>query len=155
MYFKIAVACISSLNWSALTWSARGRARLSVARVAPKSAGRRKFTQLMTNHVFRHKDRHMLAAVMHSDRQTNKIRCNRRPPRPGLNRSFASTNVNGFHLLSKVVINKRPLSNRSRHRLRTFLPAPPSDDHRIRTFIYSCFVALGGYSPRCHRMSAP
>ena len=55
------------------------------SRVALERARRRKFTELVSDHVLSHIDRNVTLAVVHAERQTDHVRRNRRTSRPGLN----------------------------------------------------------------------
>lgn len=66
------------------------------------------FTQLVANHVFCHKHRNVLAAVMHGKRVTDEVRDDRRATRPGLDNLLVCAFVHLDHLFHEVIINKEP-----------------------------------------------
>src|SRR6476660_9535381 len=61
-----------------------------------KGSGRRKFAQLMANHVLSHKHRIKYLAVMHQERVTHKVRSNHRSARPSLNGSLGTGGIGHF-----------------------------------------------------------
>src|SRR6185369_2336651 len=86
-YFALAVASIVSL----VTYLLFGRRSRDLAclfhlraRVALERSRRRKLTELVAHHVFRHVDRQMAFAVVHSEREPNHVRRDRRATRPCL-----------------------------------------------------------------------
>jgi hypothetical protein len=64
--------------------------------VAFKSAGRRKFTEFVTDHIFRHVDRQKRPTVVHVDGKTNEVRGDSRPAGPSI-QSFTRIIPLGFH----------------------------------------------------------
>src|ERR1035437_4428859 len=74
-----------------------------------------KFTQLMTNHVFRNVHRNVLFTVMYSNRQTYKLRQHRRTARPGFYRALIIGCAYCLNLLEQMCINKWTFFNGTCH----------------------------------------
>ncbi len=73
--------------------------------MASKEAGRRKFAELMANHLLRHIHRHMFVTVMYCNGVANHIRGNHGPPGPGFDEFFIPGTVESINLLLKMIIN--------------------------------------------------
>ncbi len=67
-----------------------------------KHARRRKFAELVTNHVFGHENRLEILSVMNQKRVADKIRRYHRAPRPGLDRFLRARIVHLIDLLQKM-----------------------------------------------------
>ena len=73
--------------------------------MAFEGAGQREFTQLVTDHLVRHINRHVLLAVVHSDRQTDEFGQDRRATRPGLDGLLVLVGNRLVDLSREVVVN--------------------------------------------------
>ena len=67
-----------------------------------KYARRRKFAELVTNHVFGHKNRLKNLSVVNQKRVADKIRRHHRTPRPGLNWFLRAGVIHLIDLLQKM-----------------------------------------------------
>ena len=67
-----------------------------------KQTRRRKFTELMTDHVFGHEDGIKRLPIVDQKRMADKIRRNHRAARPGLDRFFPTRIVHLIDLLQKM-----------------------------------------------------
>src|SRR5690606_4177974 len=77
------------------------------------SAG--KFAQFMTNHVFAHEDRDMLATIVYSDGQTDHLRQDHRMRRPMVRRLAIIVIHRRVDLLQEVIKNTRSIFQISWH----------------------------------------
>ena len=93
---------------------------LGAGMTAERSGGN-EFAQLMTNHVFCHIDGNMLAAVMDSDRMTDKGGEDRGAAAPGLENLLLAGLVQFFDSLDKLRGNKRAFFDASAHFLHCLL----------------------------------
>src|SRR5882724_8516824 len=73
-----------------------------LARVTAEQAGDRKLAELVTDHVLRHEDGNMLAAIVNHRRVPDKRREDCRPARPRLNRLLVAARVHIVDLLQKL-----------------------------------------------------
>src|SRR5690554_1322016 len=87
----------------------------SVAGVAAKSARQHEFTQLVAHHVLGYQYGHVLAAVVHGDRQAHHLGGNHRAARPGLDRPPVVVFRGDLDLLQQMKIDERPFFKRSWH----------------------------------------
>src|ERR1700722_1826882 len=95
----------------------RGPLESRFHRVPFKSPRRRKFTQLVSDHLLGDVHRNELLAVVHRQRVPDHVRQNRRTARPGLQNFLFVAGVQAFHLLTQVAIDERSLLQRARHLL--------------------------------------
>jgi hypothetical protein len=83
--------------------------------MASEGPGRRKFTELVTDHLLANEHRHVLAAVVNRQRQANHIRDHHRPAGPG----FDGPTIIGLHrhadFFQEVKVDERTLFQRTRH----------------------------------------
>src|SRR3989344_2302743 len=96
-YFRMAVACMALFLLF--------RRHLAGARVHLERAGRRKFAELVADHVLGNQQRHMLPSIVHRHRQADEIRRDRGAARPGLDRLLAALHARLVHLGGEVRIN--------------------------------------------------
>ena len=82
---------------------------LAFAAVPSEGSRRSKFTQFVTNHIFRDKHFHMVFTVMNHECMADKLRNNRASPRPSLNRLFLATLIQPLHLPIELEVDKRAL----------------------------------------------
>src|ERR1700754_2694684 len=80
---------------------------LLVAGVALVRAGHRELAELVPDHVLVDQHRHVLAAVVDGDGQTDHLRQDHRTTRPGVDRTLVIGGNGGFHLLYEVQVNER------------------------------------------------
>src|SRR6267142_1369604 len=115
-----AAASLSSRRRSAVCLPMSAPSRLLVAGVAVKGAGRREFAELVTDHVLGHQHRDEFVAVVDPEGQPDKLRKDRRPPRPRPDHLVAPGPTRLFRLFEQITIDKWSLPNRACHAL------PPS-----------------------------
>ena len=75
----------------------------------------RKFTQLVSNHVFRDEDGVKNLPIMHQERVTHELRCNGGPARPRLYWTLRSAVVHFVDLLEQVLLNEGTFLEGSAH----------------------------------------
>src|SRR5664280_1294655 len=85
--------------------------------VAAEGPGRRKLTELVTNHALGDEHRDMLTPVVHGDGVAEHVRDHSGPPGPGLDDVLGALVVLHVHPLEQVVVDERPLLQAARHRL--------------------------------------
>src|SRR5437588_8546375 len=113
------------MNSVLLRWCGRG-CRGSSGRLAPGTAmalentGWRKFTQLVADHVLRHKHARELLAVVHQEREADEIRHHGAITRPGLDRLLRSATAHAHGLGQQPLVHVRPLLQRTTHRATPF-----------------------------------
>ena len=73
--------------------------------------GRRELTELVTNHIFRHKDGQEGVSVVDQERHPHELRGHRRTPRPRLDRLAVIRLLRFLDLDQEVLVNKRSLFN--------------------------------------------
>ena len=71
-----------------------------------KHARRRKFTELVTDHVFGHENGLKILSVMNEKRVANKIRRHHRAPRPGLDWFLYARAIHLVDLLQKMQLDE-------------------------------------------------
>ena len=74
-----------------------------------KHARRRKFTELVTDHVLGNENRIKGLSVVHQERVADKIRRHHRAPRPGLDRFLGARAVHFIDLLKKMRLDEGSL----------------------------------------------
>src|SRR5262245_62034641 len=79
----------------------------SVSAVFLECAGRRKFAESMTDHIFGHEHRGENLAVMNVESDADEIRRNHRAPRPGFDRRFGFCVFGLLDFLLQVKIYER------------------------------------------------
>jgi hypothetical protein len=88
-----------------------------VGAVFLKRARQRKFTQLVSHHVFRHKHRVEHLAVVNRERQADKLRRDRRAARPGLDRRFLIRRLRLLDFFQQATLNKLTFFNLTSHKI--------------------------------------
>src|SRR5439155_16253098 len=83
-----------------------------------ENARRGKLAQPVAHHVLRHEDRVEYFAVMHVEGQPDKIRCDHRTARPGLDRGLRFRFFRRLDLVHQMMVNERTFLNRASHRIR-------------------------------------
>src|SRR5262245_44311641 len=81
--------------------------------VALENPGRRELAELVADHVLGDEHRHVLAAVVHGDREADHVRQDHRAPRPGLDRAAVVLVPRRLHLLREVQVHERALLQRT------------------------------------------
>ena len=81
-----------------------------------KHTRRRKFTELVADHVFGHENGLKILSVMNEKRVANKIRRHHRAPRPGLDRFFGARVVHLVDLIQKMRLDEGSFFQRSSHK---------------------------------------
>src|SRR5690606_16643566 len=89
--------------------------RLVVSRVSLERPGRREFAELVADHVLRHVNRHMLAAVIDGKRMSDKFGENGGTARPRLDDRLLVGLVQFLHFLHQVVVTERPFLQAASH----------------------------------------
>src|SRR3546814_10120884 len=87
--------------------------RLLVRSVALERTGQRELAELVTDHVLVDVNGNVLAAVVHSDRQTDELGQDRGTTRPGLDRLLVFARDGRVHLLDEVGVDKRAFLDRT------------------------------------------
>ena len=72
----------------------------------PKHACRRKFAELMSNHVFGDKNGGKRFPVVYQKRVADKVRRNHRAPRPGFDRFLSARRIHLVDLLKKIRLDE-------------------------------------------------
>src|SRR3974377_505188 len=83
------------------------RRRLAVAAVRFEGARRSELAELVPYHVLGHQHRHVIAAVVDRDRQTDHLGRDHRAAGPGLNRAAVVLCSRDLHLLRERQIDER------------------------------------------------
>ena len=71
-----------------------------------KHARRRKFAELVTNHVFGHENRLEILSVVNQKRVADKVRRDHRAPRPGLDWFLYARAIHLVDLLQKMQLDE-------------------------------------------------
>src|SRR5918995_1841330 len=100
---RIAETCICLL---------RRRLDLLGRGVALENPGRRELAELVADHVLGHEHRHVLAAVVHRDREPDHVRQDHRAARPGLDRAAVVLVARDLDLPGEVQIHERAFLQR-------------------------------------------
>ena len=79
--------------------------------VLPERACWRKFTQTMTDHVFRDEDRHVYLAIVNGERVPDEIRKNHGTARPGLDRLFSAGRIHFLDFFENAFLYVKALFN--------------------------------------------
>src|SRR5437762_1257231 len=96
-----------------------------------ENPGWRKLAEPVAHHVFRDKNRIEDFAVMHVERQSNKIRRDHRTARPGLDRRLRPRLLGLHDLLRQMIVNERAFFYRASHRnLYLFITSASPSGHR-------------------------
>src|SRR6185369_11857723 len=82
---------------------------LLVARVRLERARRGELAELVADHVFADQNRHVLAAVVDGDRETDHLRHHHRTARPGLDGLAIVLRRSNAHLLGEMQVDERAL----------------------------------------------
>src|SRR6185312_4421519 len=127
---------------------------LLVGRMPVIGAGRRELAELVADHFFVDRHRHVLAAVVDTEGQTDELRQNGRAARPDLDDLVAARRARGVGLLEHVPVDERALPERTGHGLPALLQMPRADDELVRRLVGTCLLTLGRLAPRGHRMAA-
>src|SRR5262245_3568427 len=86
-----------------------------------KCPRRGKFAELMTHHIFADENRNELATVVHADRVSHHFRSDGRAARPSAHNLLLARVVHRADFLGKMLIDKGPFFDRTRHRYLPFL----------------------------------
>ena len=82
-----------------------------------KHARRRKFTELVTDHVLGDENGVKTLSVVHQKRVADKVRRHHRAPRPGLDRFLYAGAIHLVDLLQKMQLDEGSFFQRSSHNL--------------------------------------
>src|SRR5215471_1563956 len=123
-----------------------------VGAVFLERARRGKLSEPMADHVFGHEHRVKDFAVMHVEGQPDKIGCDHRAPRPGLDRRLVLGVFGLLDFLHQVAIDKRSFFNRASHSSSLYVfhrPAITADqDEPVRMFLLvPGAIAFGEQAP--------
>jgi hypothetical protein len=89
-------------------------------RVSPISSAQRELAKLMTDHILIYVDRDELVAVMYGKSMTNKLRRNRRPPRPGFDHPPVTASIHFGDLLEQLAVDVGTFFQTSSHSCPTY-----------------------------------
>src|SRR5207244_7864162 len=103
-------------------------APFGVVPVGAEGPGQRELPQLVPDHGFGDEHRDVLAAVVHGDGVSHHLRNDGRAAGPGLDDPLLPATVHINNLLHKIVIDERPLLDRTQHRLSPSLPTPANTE---------------------------
>src|SRR5438132_1152039 len=103
-------------------------ASLGVVAVGPERARDGELAELVADHGLADEHRHVLASVVHGDGVPHHLGDHRRPPRPRLDDPLVAPTVHLDHLGHQVVIDERPLLDRTWHWLASPLSAAAHDE---------------------------
>src|SRR5574344_665881 len=115
-----------------------------VGRVTLERTGQREFAQLVAHHLVGHIHRHVLLAVVHSNRQADELGQDHGAARPGLDGLFVLGGNGLFDLRHQVMVNKRTLFDRASH----LLPLTSYDATRSCS-VCACCCGCGSPSSGC------
>ena len=126
--------------------------------MAEECAGRREFTELVTDHFFGHLHGNMLLAVIDAEQQADELRQDRRAAAPDLDHVVASSRARLICFLEQIAVDKRTFPNRARHCGRSLLfllaSVTAREDELGGGFVLAGFLALGVLAPGRDRMAA-
>ena len=91
-----------------------------------KHTRRRKFTELMTDHVLSDENGIKSLSVVHQKRVADKIRCHHRTPRPRFDRFLCARTVHLVDLFQKMRLDEGSFLQRSSHKLQVITYSPSS-----------------------------
>src|SRR5690606_32167970 len=127
--------------------------RLLVRGVALERTGQRELAELVTDHVLVDVNGNVLAAVVHSDRQADKLGQDRGTARPGFDRLLVFALGSRVRLLGEVGIANRAFLDLSCHSVRLLLALAPLDDLVVRPLVATGLEPLRGRAPRADRFA--
>src|SRR5436309_5449688 len=111
-------------------------------------ASRRKFAELVPDHVLSDEDGHMAAAVVDGDGEADHFRQNGRAARPGADDGLLARLLHLHHLGNQLGVRERAFLRRPGHRLNL---VPAADDVFVGVFAAARAGAQRGLSPRAAR----
>src|SRR3546814_4068556 len=122
--------------------------------MAGEVARGRKFAKLVTDHLFRHRDRNELLTIVDVERQADELRQDGAATRPGLDRLVGAAVLSTFGLLEKAELDERAFPDGTSHfRLPLLLRVTRTDNHLVRLLVVTSTGTLGRLAPRSHRMA--
>src|SRR3569623_456587 len=127
---------------------------LLVGRVPVVGTGRGELAELVADHFFIDRHRHMLVAVVDAEGEADELRQDRGTAAPDLDDFVAAGFPRLVGLLEHVPVDERALPERTGHGLPALLQMPRADDELVRRLVGTCLLALGRLAPRGHRMTA-
>src|SRR5690606_28726979 len=127
---------------------------LLVGRMPVIGTGWGELAKLVTDHVLGDAHRNMLLAVVHAERDADKLRQDGRATRPDLDHIVAARGLGLLGLLEQIAVNERPLPNRTGHVLPALLHVTAANDELVRSLVAARTLALGRLAPRRNRMTA-
>lgn len=80
---------------------------LATSPVAAKRSGRRKLSELVSNHFICHEHAGEVSSIVNQERMADELGCDRRSPRPGFDRLLSCTHL--VDLLQQLFIDVRSL----------------------------------------------
>src|SRR5580765_5643326 len=114
-----------------------------------KEPGRSKLSQLVSDHVFRHKDRNELLTVVDREGMSDHVWNDRGPSRPGFNDLSIFILIHPLHFLKQMVVNECALTDGPRHRV---LLLAAGNNELIRRLVVPSLVPLGRKTPWGNRV---
>src|SRR5579863_6081320 len=88
-----------------------------VAGMPVEGPGRREFAKLVADHILGHQDRDEFVPVIDAEGQSDKLRKDRRAPRPRPDHLVAATPARLFRLFQEVAVDERAFPYRACHAL--------------------------------------
>src|SRR5262249_4969697 len=116
--------------------------------------GRRELTEFVADHVLGHQHRDEFLAVVDAEGQSDELREDGRPARPGADHLVAPGTAHLLRLLQEVAVDKRTFPYRASHPPSpSLLRRAPAQDEPVRRLVVPRLLALGRLAPRGHRVA--
>jgi hypothetical protein len=108
-----------------------------------KHPGRRKFAELVTDHVLGDENGMKTLSVVHQKRVADKVRRHHRASRPGFDRFLSARSVHLVDLLQKMRLDEGSFLQRSSHKNQILFgnlePRNPGNDFEVLSFSFLVF----------------
>jgi hypothetical protein len=117
-----------------------------------KHARRRKFTQLVADHVLGDENGNEGLPVVNQKRVADKIRRHHRATRPSFDWFLPARVVHLVDLFQKMRLDEGSFLQRSSHKIKLLFATPLQNEAVTRLVFCPCFESFGELSPRTHRM---
>src|SRR3954453_13718363 len=126
-----------------------------IAGMAAECASRRELAKFVADHVLGHQHRDEFVAVVDTKGQSDELREDGRPTRPGPDHLVASRSARLLGLLQEIAVDERAFPYRACHALSPLSGLlTAADDQPVRCLVLPRLLALGRLAPRGHRMAA-
>src|SRR5947209_9626778 len=109
------LASLSARRRGFLTLPILAPLRLLVGGMAVERAGRRELAELVADHLFRHRHRDVLVAVVDAEGDADELRQDGRTTAPDLDDFATRGSARRIGLLEQIAVDERPFPNRARH----------------------------------------